>query len=412
MKFMTDTQCAYIAGRDKSLPLGGVDCHVYFEFECKDIDEEKLAAVWKKLFEYHPEMRAGYKNGMMTDKEELPDCSNMVSRDISYLGNRDKKLVLDGLRSEISSRLLHTDQSETCGLIFVRTGDNDGILIFDWSLVVGDVKSFILILSELAELYCGGNVTSPSCTTDKLYELRKKAASDSQKKAEEVISAGIQSYAVGAALPTISSADVLSCCNYLSEDRYIESADRITHRDDVDALLMYAFTEALCSLTNDSGLLVNYPCFRRSADEYGCVGDFTDIKLIPVRYDRSLSSEENCLRARGTYREYMSFSGYKQTKIRRKISKLFPTQKNIAPVVFSPVCDVPLLSERFLRKIGGLRYMISQTPQVWLDVQTLILESRFFVSIVYPRELFDTSFVSSLADGYAERIRSMIDKGV
>ena len=41
MKFMTDTQCAYIAGRNSALPLGGVDCHVYFEFDCDDIDTEK-----------------------------------------------------------------------------------------------------------------------------------------------------------------------------------------------------------------------------------------------------------------------------------------------------------------------------------------------------------------------------------
>ncbi len=412
MKFMTDTQCAYIAGRDKSLPLGGVDCHVYFEFECKDIDEEKLAAAWKKLFELHPEMRAEYKNGMMTDKEDLPACSNMISRDISYLGNKNKDLMFAELRSELSSRLLRTDQSENCGLYFVHTGDNEGVLIFDWSLVAGDVKSFMLVLSELAELYCGGNVKPAPYSTDKLYEIRKKVASESQKTADEIIYADVQSYPVGAALPTVGSEHMLSSCKYLSEDRYVEGYDKIAHNDDIDALLMYAFTEALCSLTNGSGLLVNYPCFRRCSDESSNVGDFTDIKLIPIHYNSSLSSEENCLKARDTYRRYMSFSGYKQVKIRRKISKLFLGQKNIAPVVFSPVCDVPLLSERFLSNIGSLRYMISQTPQVWLDVQTFILESKFYISIVYPQELFDTSFVSNLADGYAERIKSMIDKGV
>jgi hypothetical protein len=56
--------------------------------------------------------------------------------------------------------------------------------------------------------------------------------------------------------------------------------------------------------------------------------------------------------------------------------------------------------------------MISQTPQVWLDVQTFVLEKKFYISIVYPQELIAASFVSALADGYAKKIRKLINKGV
>ena len=39
------------------------------------------------------------------------------------------------------------------------------------------------------------------------------------------------------------------------------------------------------------------------------------------------------------------------------------------PVVFSCNLGEPLLSEEFVEEFGPLDYMISQTPQVWIDFQ-------------------------------------------
>mgnify|MGYP003302748919 CR=1 FL=1 len=104
------------------------------------------------------------------------------------------------------------------------------------------------------------------------------------------------------------------------------------------------------------------------------------------------------------YDRYMSFSGYKQIKVRRKISKAFPDAKNIAPIVFSPVVDRPLITNEFIKTIGTLSYMISQTPQVWLDVQTFIVGEELYISVVYPDELFEEEYVKKIADGYVEKI--------
>lgn len=414
MKFMTDTQCAYIAGRNSALPLGGVDCHVYFEFDCDDIDTEKLSAAWKELFRLHPEMRAEYRNGTVIDREKLPDCSKMNIVDISNHDRDRHESILTEMRSSLSSRMLDTEQGESCGLTYVHTDNKSGVLLFDWSLVIGDVKSFILVLSELADLYDGEKVQTPKTGTGELYELRKEAAAVSRGVAAEIIKNDIHNpdYPIGAALPVLASANMLSCCRYCSEDRFISGADLLLNNEDIDALLMYAFTDAFCELTGDSGLLLNYPCFRRSVEESGNVGDFTDIKLIPILYDGSVRREEGIYKACKTYQKYMSFSGYKQVKLRREIAKVFPDKKDVSPIVFSPVCDIPLLSKSFLSNIGRLRYMISQTPQVWLDVQTFVLEKKFYISIVYPQELIAASFVSALADGYAKKIRKLINKGV
>ena len=48
MNMMNDLQCAYLLGRNSDIPLGGVGCHAYFEFNCKAVNREKLAAAWKR----------------------------------------------------------------------------------------------------------------------------------------------------------------------------------------------------------------------------------------------------------------------------------------------------------------------------------------------------------------------------
>lgn len=404
MKFMSDAQCAYIAGQDPSLPLGGVGCHAYFEFDCGDIDEAHLAEAWRRLFTMHPEMRAVYSGGIITDREELPECSRMEVVDLTALSDEEKDAELKSFRGRVSVRSCKTENGECCGLWLIRLGSDENMLAFDWSLVAGDVKSFVLVLSELAELYCGREPKTCVYSTDKLLKLRAAAASATKARAESIIAEDIAGYPYGLTLPYSAKPEELSACRYAAADRLTDCAAWITTDEDADARLMYAFTAALCSMTGDGGLLVNYPCFRRSEAEKGCVGDLTDIKLIPMAYDSDVPAREGAERAYAAYRRYMSFTGYRAANIRRRIARLCPERAAAASVVFSPVCDVPLLSGLFTENIGRLRYMISQTPQVMLDVQTFVLEGSLYISIVYPQELFSKDFAETLADNYVKYI--------
>ena len=83
MNMMNDLQCAYLLGRNSDIPLGGVGCHAYFEFNCKAVNREKLAVAWKKVFLLHEELHSRYSGGEITLMEELPECSVLEYYDIS-----------------------------------------------------------------------------------------------------------------------------------------------------------------------------------------------------------------------------------------------------------------------------------------------------------------------------------------
>ena len=46
-----------------------------------------------------------------------------------------------------------------------------------------------------------------------------------------------------------------------------------------------------------------------------------------------------------------------------------PDERFIAPVVFACNLGNPLLTQECRETLGRLHYMLSQTPQVWLDFQ-------------------------------------------
>ncbi|MCR4955143.1 MAG: hypothetical protein K6A30_00465 [Lachnospiraceae bacterium] len=389
MKFMTDTQCAYIAGQKEDMPLGGVGCHAYFEFHCKGPDLEKLAEAWKRLFYLHKELRCYYKDGVVEEMKELPDCANMKVLD--YRGKDPLEF-----RNSIESRNCNTKEGECCGLWYLITEKEYDILVFDWSLIAGDVKSFVLILDELAQLYAG---ESPdTADSDSLMELRKKQASTTGGRAKEIITQDLEHYVPESGLKILKTPEELTKCHYKSVDRWINGIEIKSKLNDGN--LMAAFAKGLCEITGEESLVLNYPCFYRNENEWKAVGDFTDIKLMPMtkEYDKNLE----------IYRRYMEFQGFSHGKVRRMIGKKYPKVKNIAPVVFSPVMDHPLVTTLFEENIGILSYMISQTPQVWLDVQSFLVDDCLYISIVYPKEMFLRSYVEEIADCYMEKVKELV----
>ena len=50
---LTDTQAAYLMGREECFSYGNVGCHIYFEIEYSCLDFNQVQNVWNELLERH-----------------------------------------------------------------------------------------------------------------------------------------------------------------------------------------------------------------------------------------------------------------------------------------------------------------------------------------------------------------------
>lgn len=407
MRFMTDTQCAYVVGRNPQLPLGGVDCHAYFEFKCGKLKEASLAEAWRNLFEIHRDMRAFYSDGAIIASDELPASATLKVIDLRGYGKYEKEEFLRNFRRKQESRKYTAAERDYSSLWLIKTSNEENLLAFDWNLVVGDVKSFVIVLEQLSQIYRGISIERNAYDTETLILRRRKKAIADKSIAEAIIKEDIYKCSATINLQKLKEDNSLSGCRYKSIDRYV-SAGNFVFDEFADSRLMSAFALALCELTGDEGTFINYPCFMRSEEEEGCVGDFTDIKIIPIKNDSEESKVRNYEHALATCKRHMQYSGYNAAKVRRMIGKAHPEAGSIAPVVFSPLVDRELLTEEFEKSIGTLAYMASQTPQVWLDVQTFKMKDKLYVSIVYPEDMFEKKYVRRLADNYIANIEELL----
>ena len=411
MNMMNDLQCAYLLGRNSDIPLGGVGCHAYFEFNCKAVNREKLAAAWKKVFLLHEELHSRYSGGEITLMEGLPECSVLEYYDISGEELDRRESFISRFREERSHRMLDVEVGCCTGLALIHIADNEELLIFDWELIAGDVRSFINVLEQLACFYEDDGYSPVLTHSSLLLEKRSAAARSGRKKAKEIISADAAGYCTDLELPLKKTPEKLNGCRYLAEDRFVPAGKWSLIKNKakdlgirLEVLLMSAFAQAYFRFNETKGILLNVPWFGRSADEWNNVGDFTDIKLVPVSRKDNSSVNARLIALSQEFGRLCGFSGFSAGKTRRLIAASHPECRYIAPIVFSPMLEVPLISSRFERCFGTVSLMLSQTPQVWLDVQSFELDGQLYLSTVYPEELFSSEFVSMLADGYAAEV--------
>ena len=57
---LTDVQHAYWVGRNPDQVMGGISCYLYFDFECGEIDRQRLSKAWENVQYLHSSLRTKF----------------------------------------------------------------------------------------------------------------------------------------------------------------------------------------------------------------------------------------------------------------------------------------------------------------------------------------------------------------
>lgn len=82
--------------------------------------------------------------------------------------------------------------------------------------------------------------------------------------------------------------------------------------------------------------------------------------------------------------------------MQRDINRINESSELIAPVVFACNIDFPFETKETRETLGKLTYMISQTPQVWLDFQSFSDMGDLILCWDYVEELFDPFVIEDM----------------
>ncbi|WP_078868219.1 non-ribosomal peptide synthetase [Streptomyces sp. NRRL F-5727] len=419
---LTAVQQAYLIGRAEGQPLGGVGCHNYMEFDAvAPIEPDRLERAVRALLARHPMLRASFADDATQRVLPRSPWPGLTVHDLRDRPAAEAEAAALELRERLSHRVLEVGRGEVVDVQLSRLPGGVDRLHFNVDLLVADLASFRLLLTELTALYEDPDSLGEVGYTFGRYLADQAAVRRAEsERARPYWQRRVPSLPGGPKLPLATDPLAVAAPRFVR--RYFDlTADEWTALErrgnqaglTPSVVLATAYSLILSRWSGDEHFLLGLPLFDRDLGAHPeierVVGDFTGLVLLEV--DLSGDGFQECARAvQKQVHEDIGHAAYSGVDVLRDLARSDPDAPRTAPVVFSLDLSAPLIPEVFAERFGDASWMISQTPQVWLDHQ-IYRTGDGSVRMVWDavEELFPDDLLDSMMAAYEALVRELID---
>ncbi|QDR79913.1 non-ribosomal peptide synthetase [Sporomusa termitida] len=411
---LTDVQYAYWIGRRQDQYLGGVGCHGYLEVDGNAVNPERLAAAWGQLVRHHPMLRVRFLPDGQQQVLPAPAAKPITVHDLRECPEDELPQELLAIRRQLSHRLLAIEDGQVAEIQLSLLPQGRTRMHFDIDLLVADVQSFQIILRDLAAAY--GRNERPQAPdnwnfAEYLRQEEQRQATD-KAKAAEYWRKRLPAMPAGPALPLQVKPETLKNPVFRRREHLVaapvwEALKKRAAANQVTPamVLLTVYALVLERWSANSKFLINVPLFDRQAADEGIdnvVADFTNLLLLAVDCTGSESFLGQAQKVQQQFYQDIANIAYSGIKVQRDLTRLHPGEKTFAPIVFSCNLGVPLIEDEFRQAFGEISYMISQTPQVWLDCQLFDMDGGLLLIWDSIEELFPAELVEQMFNAYRQ----------
>jgi yersiniabactin nonribosomal peptide synthetase len=420
---LTDVQHAYWIGRRDDQPLGGVGCHAYLEIDGKRVEPQRLESAWTQLFTHHSMLRARFLDNGQQEVLDTPFSKALLVHDLRLYPESELTLKLKRIRNRLSHRRLSVDKGEVIGIELSLLPDGCTRLHFDIDLLVADVQSLQIIIRDLAAAY--GRGCPPAAPINwsfaKYLKQEERRQSLDKERAGQYWNQRLLTLPAAPGLPLKEKPEAIRSPVFKRRNYIVKSTDwtilqkrSAAHQVTPAMALLTAYAEVLDRWSTKSQFLINIPLFDRQTGEAGIedvVADFTNLLLLAVDCSFPQSFLE---RARGVQAQFhkdvanASFSGI---QLQRDMARVRHGERMFAPVVFACNLGTPLINAECRETLGKFTYMISQTPQVWLDFQIYEMDDGLLLAWDAVDALFPDGLIDQMFTAYTQFIEWLVADG-
>ncbi|RFB33980.1 non-ribosomal peptide synthetase [Brevibacillus sp. VP] len=408
---LTDVQYAYWIGRRDDQPLGGVGCHAYLEIDGEGVEHGRLETAWGQLLMHHPMLRARFLTDGQQEVLSVPFTKTVPVHDLRFYSEDELTQKLESIRTRLSHRRLKVEEGEVSGLELSLLPAGRTRLHFDIDLLVADVQSLHILLRDLAAAYARGcQPTAPvhwsfanylKHETQHRVSDRQKAAHYWQEKLSTLPGAP--------GLPLKEKPEMIKAPVFTRRNYFVKEADWMllqkrsaAQRVTPAMVLLTAYAEILDRWSTHSQFLINIPLFDRQTGDAGIedvVADFTNLLLLAVDLRNPQTFLDRVRTVQGQFHQDVAHAAYSGVQLQRDLARVRQGERDFAPVVFACNLGTPLINEECRQTLGQLSYMISQTPQVWLDFQSYEMDGGLLlawdsVDQMFPDGMIDQMFAA------------------
>ncbi|MFI7063035.1 amino acid adenylation domain-containing protein [Kribbella sp. NPDC050124] len=420
---LTPTQQAYWVGRADDQPLGGVGSHVYFEFDAHGIDPDRLEAAVRTVLSRHGMLRARF---LPDGRQQIMPESPWSKLAVHDLRGHDAAKVESGLaeiRETLSHRRLDVERGEVFDLQLTLADGGFSRIHCEFDLLVADGRSVQVILDDVSHLYSDPEQTLPPVGYEfPQYLADRRVRMAAERRVDEEYWRNLLPDLPGPPdIPLAKAPEHIHRPRFSRRSHAMSPADwqrfvarARSHGVTPAVALATAYAEVLGRWSNEPRFLLNLPHFGRRITHPAVpnmVGDFSNIVLLPIDLSAESTFADRALGVQRSLRANEAHEEYYGVEVLRDLAHRNSVYGNPAPIIFSyNVFDAfgsDMVTDHFRTYFGDLGYMITQTPQVWLDHQVFSHEDR--VDLVWDAVdgLFEAGIVDDAFAAYTRLVSDL-----
>ena len=410
---LTDVQYAYWIGRRDDQPLGGVGCHAYLEIDGENVDPDRLERAWDLLRRSHPLLRARFTEDGRQEIMEAPFPAGIVAHDLRAPGI-DVAAALEATRTRLSHRRLPVEKGHVAGLEISLLPEGRTRVHFDVDLLVADAQSLGIILRDLNEAYALGSLPSVPANWSFAAWMERAARRGSETlDTDRAYWTERLPHLPGApALPLRKKPETAGRplfrrrTRLVPESRWRRLREKAASHGVTPAMvLLTVYAGVLARWSESPRFLITLPLYNRDAGDDGmgntenAIADFTSLVLLEADFSGEAGFLERLRALQSQLYRDMEHAGYSGVRVLRDLARARSGASSGAPVVFAGNIGARPLPEE-ARPLGKTTYMITQTPQIWLDFQLYETEDGLLLAWDAVEDLFPSGMLDQMLSAY------------
>lgn len=394
---MTEIQKAYLIGREDAFN-GGVGTHLYIEL-LFDGEIQVFNDALNKVIASQPFLRAKISDSFCFEIREPFSYNIEVLR---TQGQADKQM--EALRSELSHKKYVKDDFP---LFTMKAIEQEGRyrIAVSIDLIIADGMSLYEMIAEI-NYYIEHPDAEPVDYTQELSEMveyyhqsKKTKRYEKAKKyyldhIDSLYEAPKLNYLTNTEKETIYCHKEHTIGKRMYDDLKKKAAENGFSVTDV---LLGVYAMVLSRYSQNAEMSINVTAFKRPDGEVyrHVIGDFTTSMLVQSNFDIQKTFQENVKQIKAKLFTALKYQDFEVTQIIKELEKRGRT--SLMPIVFTSMLfeEDSLLGEHFEQG-----YIVSQTPQVYLDCQVKNSGGELIITWDYRKSKFEPEMIERLFQDY------------
>lgn len=419
---LSHVQAAYFVGRQSVFEYGGVGCHGYFEILAPCWDKAKLECIWEQMIIRHDMLRAIITpNG---EQRILPSVAPFVIEQVDVSS--------ETVRQAMSHRVYQTDKWPLFDLKISHQNGKD-CLHFSIDLLIADFLSVQILLAELFKGYLGQTFPAAPLTAS----FRDVICYERQQQSGRAYGDARQYWF--SRLPTLPACPQLPTCVQLPtgspspamQTNASEIPRFVRYRHQLapscwrrlqqgcqqqgvspSAFLLTVFSEVIGRWSENRHFTLNLTVMNRPnihKDIDKLVGDFTSVSLLEVDLRSPKTVYERVKQIQKQLWQDLEHRTFSGIEVMREWGRQQGVGHARMPIVFTSALVgegknqvQEAISETQLDLVFD--YGISQTPQVWIDCQIMVLQGRLQLNWDVMADVFPKGVVAAMFSTFIDSV--------